>query len=169
MADDRTDMDVKAAAYAALEELGIAYESDEHEPVYTIDEMVALGLHEKGMIVKNLFLRDAKGKRHFLVLVPQDAHADLKSIGAKLACPRLSFASEERLERFLGLKKGAVTPLGVMNDADHAVEVVVARELTRQAKLGVHPCDNTATVWLTWPDLKKFIEHHGNKMRTIDL
>ncbi|MBQ7262150.1 MAG: prolyl-tRNA synthetase associated domain-containing protein [Synergistaceae bacterium] len=162
-------MEGKAAALAALEELGIAYEVDEHEPVYTIDEMMALGLHEKGMIVKNLFLRDAKGKRHFLVLVPQDARADLGAIGAKLLCPKLSFASEERLERFLGLKKGAVSPLGVMNDEGHAVEVVVARALTRHDKLGVHPCDNTATVWLSWPDLKKFIERHGNKMRMIDL
>ena len=159
----------KEGVLEALKELGLTWEIDEHEPVYTIEEMEKLGLHKKGVIVKNLFLRDAKGKRHFLVLLPGDKHADLKSISEKLSCPRLSFASEDRLMRFLGLTKGAVTPLGVMNDAGHAVEVVVDRALTTAAKLGVHPNDNTATVWLSWNDLKRFIEHFGNTMRAIAL
>lgn len=162
-------MEGREGVLSALKEMGLSWEMDEHEPVYTIEEMMNLGLHEKGTIVKNLFLRDAKGKRHFLVLLPDEKHADLKSISGKLNCPRLSFASEERLERFLGLKKGAVTPLGVLNDKDHAVEVVVDRALTKAAKLGVHPNENTATVWLSWMDLKKFIERCGNTMRTIDL
>ncbi|MBR1672608.1 MAG: prolyl-tRNA synthetase associated domain-containing protein [Fretibacterium sp.] len=162
-------MEGKEGVFAALKDMGLPYEVDEHPPVYTIDEMEALGLGKKGVIVKNLFLRDSKGKRHFLVLLPGDKHADLKSIGEQLSCPRLSFASEERLSRFLGLTKGAVTPLGVMNDTDHAVEVIVERSLTTEPKLGVHPNDNTATVWLSWNSLKKFIDHFGNTLRSIKL
>ena len=160
---------LKEEVFDKLKELGLPYEVDEHEPVYTIDEMVALGLDKKGIIVKNLFLRDSKGKRHFLVLLPGDKHADLKSIGEQLGCTRLSFASEDRLLRFLGLTKGAVTPLGVMNDTEHAVEVVVEQSLTTEQKLGVHPNENTATVWLSWNNLKKFIGHFGNSVRAIKL
>ena len=77
-------LDAKDDVYAALRELGLSFEVDEHEPVFTIEEMEALGLNEKGMVVKNLFLRDQKGKKHFLVLLPSDRHADLKSIGEQL-------------------------------------------------------------------------------------
>ena len=155
--------------YAALRELGLSFEVDEHEPVFTIEEMEALGLNEKGMVVKNLFLRDQKGKKHFLVLLPSDRHADLKSIGEQLGAGKLSFASEERLAKYLGLSKGSVTPLGMMNDREHAVEVAVERSLTSEPRLGVHPNENTATVWLSWQDLKKYLEHFGARMRTIKL
>ena len=131
--------------------------------------MEALGLTKKGMVVKNLFLRDQKGKKHFLVLLPSDRHADLKSIGEQLGAGKLSFASEERLAKYLGLSKGTVTPLGVMNNRDHAVEVAMERSLTSEPRLGVHPNESTATVWLSWQDLKKYLDHFGTKIQTIKL
>ena len=74
----------------------------------------------------------------------------------------MSFASEERLQKYLGLSPGAVTPLGILNDQKAEVEVVIDEDLMGEASLGVHPCENTATIFLDFADLQRLIEEHGN-------
>ena len=140
-------MTEREKVFARLEELGVSYEVTEHPAVFTIGEMDALGLTAKGEVCKNLFLRDAKGRRHFLVVVPGEARADLRALAAQLESSKLSFASAERLEKYLGLKQGEVTPLGVLNDADAAVEVVFDRGLER------FPCPVSYT-HLTLPTIR---------------
>ena len=162
-------MTEREKVFARLEELGVSYEVTEHPAVFTIGEMDALGLTAKGEVCKNLFLRDAKGRRHFLVVVPGEARADLRALAAQLESSKLSFASAERLEKYLGLKQGEVTPLGVLNDADAAVEVVFDRGLERFPCLGVHPNDNTATVWLSLADILRVGEGTGNEIRWVTL
>ena len=162
-------MTEREKVFARLEELGVSYEVTEHPAVFTIGEMDALGLTAKGEVCKNLFLRDAKGRRHFLVVVPGEARADLRALAAQLESSKLSFASAERLEKYLGLKPGEVTPLGVLNDADAAVEVVFDRGLERFPCLGVHPNDNTATVWLSLADILRVVEGNGNEIRWVTL
>ena len=162
-------MTEREKVFARLEELGVSYEVTEHPAVFTIGEMDALGLTAKGEVCKNLFLRDAKGRRHFLVVVPGEARADLRALAAQLESSKLSFASAERLEKYLGLKQGEVTPLGVLNDADAAVEVVFDRGLKRFPCLGVHPNDNTATVWLSLADILRVVEGNGNEIRWVTL
>ena len=162
-------MTEREKVFARLEELGVSYEVTEHPAVVTIGEMDALGLTAKGEVCKNLFLRDAKGRRHFLVVVPGEARADLRALAAQLESSKLSFASAERLEKYLGLKQGEVTPLGVLNDADAAVEVVFDRGLERFPCLGVHPNDNTATVWLSLADILRVVEGNGNEIRWVTL
>jgi len=157
----------KDDVYALLEQKKIPYEKYVHPAVYTIEEMEKAGVSEKGLVVKNLFLRDAKGKRHFLVTLHKDKKADLKELQTQLGCTKLSFASEERLEKYLGLKKGAVTPLGILNDEEQAVEVVFDEDLTGEPKLGVHPNDNTATVFLSFENLKALIQEHGNDITFV--
>jgi len=138
-------MEQKEKVYKKLNELNISYEVMEHPAVFTIEEMDALGITEKGDVCKNLFLRDEKGKRHFLVILEKDKKADLKNIQKQLGCTRLSFASAERLDKYLKLEKGEVTPLGIINETDCDVEVVYDNDLKGKTKLGVHPKDNTAT------------------------
>ena len=162
-------MTEREKVFARLEELGVSYEVTEHPAVFTIGEMDALGLTAKGEVCKNLFLRDAKGRRHFLVVVPGEARADLRALAAQLESSKLSFASAERLEKYLGLKQGEVTPLGVLNDADAAVEVVFDPGLERFPCLGVHPNDNTATVWLSLADILRVVEGNGNEIRWVTL
>ena len=162
-------MTEREKVFARLEELGVSYEVTEHPAVFTIGEMDARGLTAKGEVCKNLFLRDAKGRRHFLVVVPGEARADLRALAAQLESSKLSFASAERLEKYLGLKQGEVTPLGVLNDADAAVEVVFDRGLERFPCLGVHPNDNTATVWLSLADILRVVEGNGNEIRWVTL
>ena len=147
----------KQRVYDALNKLGIKYEVVEHEPVHTMEDMDSLGLPEKGTLCKNLFLRDAKGKRHFLITCDENAKVDLKSLGRQLGAGNLSFASEERLEKYLGLKQGSVSPFGLMNDTDHAVEFFIDKNLSKCKSLGIHPLENTATVFLSFKDLDKFL------------
>ena len=82
---------------------------------------------------------------------------DLEKLGRLIGAGRLSFASEERLEKYLKVKPGSVTPLALMNDADHAVEFFIDKDVTRAKSIGVHPLENTATVFLSYKDLDKFL------------
>lgn len=155
--------------YQVLQGLDIHFEVDEHPAVFTIEEMENLGIHLRGEVCKNLFLRDAKGKKHFLVVLKNDKKINLKNLARFLQCSKLSFASEERLFRFLGLQKGAVSPLGVINDTMHAVIVLLDDEFVHCERLGVHPCDNTATLWISFDNLCRFIDKCGEKWRLISL
>ena len=155
-------MEGREQVYDYLGRMGIEYQVSEHPAVFTVEAMEELGLDRIGAIVKNLFLRDGKGRRHFLVMIRQDKKVDLKELQALIGVSGLRFASPERLEKYLGLEKGAVSPFGLLNDQDKAVEVVVDLDLQDGRPLGVHPNDNTATVWLSFEDLGRVIEHCGN-------
>lgn len=150
-----------------LDEQGIPYEKMEHKAVFTMEEMDEAGISAKGGVVKNLFLRDSKGKNHFLVVVPEEKRVNLTDLSAQLCASKLSFASADRLEKYLGVVQGAVSPLGVLNDENHVVEVVFDRDLCHARKVGIHPNDNTATIWLSFKDLKKLIEKLGNPVSYI--
>ena len=150
-----------------LEEKNIPFEWIEHKAVYTIEDMEELGLEDMNETAKNLFLRDQKGKRHFLVVIRADKQANLKELGEKLGVGKLSFASEERLEKYLGLKKGAVTPLGILNDKNCVVEVFFDEDFIGMDKIGVHPNDNTASVYLKTEDVLNIIREHGNALEIV--
>ena len=103
-----------------LNELSINYKEIEHIPVYTIEDMDNLGnIFDNAKICKNLFVRDQKGKRHFLVVLPEEKRAPLSDIAEKIGSTKLSFASEERLMKYLKLEPGSVTPLSVINESNN--------------------------------------------------
>ncbi|HAT4374209.1 TPA: prolyl-tRNA synthetase associated domain-containing protein [Clostridioides difficile] len=155
--------------YKKLDELRIPYEAVNHPPVYTIEEMEELKTLHMEFVVKNLFLRDAKGKEHFLVVLGKDKKADLKDIRQQIDSKPLSFASEERLQKYLKLTKGAVTPFGILNDKEAVVKVVFDKDLLKMDKIGIHPNDNTATVFLKFEDMKKLIEENGNEIYYVEV
>ena len=99
-----------------------------------------------GAKTKNLFLRDKKGRRHFLVTVPHDVAVDLDALGAALGVGGVGFASAERLQKHLGIKPGSVSLLGLVNDEAHAVEFVIDRALWEADAVHAHPLVNTATM-----------------------
>jgi Ala-tRNA(Pro) deacylase len=163
-------LEQKRKVYEELNQFGIHYTIIEHPAVFTIDEMASLDVfRDNPWVVKNLFLRDAKGKRHFLVVMDKDKKADLKYIRKQLGTSTLSFASEDRLTKYLNLTKGSVTPFGIINDEEKTVEVVLDRSLVGREYIGVHPNENTATVMLSYRDLYKFIETHSNQIHIIDI
>lgn len=162
-------MSAKEKVYEMLDSLGIKYEITDHDPVFTIEEMDEKGISKHGYLCKNLFLRDDNGKRHFLVVLYKDKVVDLKDIRTKIGSSRLSFASAERLKKHLDLEHGQVTPLGVINDVEHKVEVVFDKDLIGKEKVGVHPNDNTATIWLSFSDIEKVVEKNGNAIKYIEI
>ncbi|WP_343348091.1 prolyl-tRNA synthetase associated domain-containing protein [Terrisporobacter petrolearius] len=162
-------MDKKEKVLNKLDELNIEYEVIDHPPVYTIEEMKNLNLEEKGHIVKNLFLKNSNGKSHYLVVLRGDKKADLKSIRSQVQSSALSFASQERLEKHLNLLKGAVTPLGIINDENHCVNVVIDHDLKNQNIIGVHPNVNTSTVFISYNDMIKFINNFGNEILYVNI
>lgn len=161
-------MDKCAETLRWLDEKEIKYNLVEHPAAYTIEDMDSFSLTEYGFVWKNLFLRDAKGKRHFLVSLDGHKTVDLKTLGETLGT-KLSFASEERLGKYLNLTKGAVTPLGVLYDKEAVVEVILDRELASHQVVGVHPCVNTATVFMNYDDLLDLIRQNGNPISFIDI
>ena len=151
-----------------LNALGIHYELEEHEAVFTIEAIIAHGLNAKGMIPVNLFLRDANGKRHFLVIHDGEIHTDLKKLREQIGCTRLSFGSDERLMKHLGLTKGSVSPFGLINNTNHDVEVIIDASIKNQSRLGFHPNTNTATVFISYDDFMKFIKDCGNPVKYVN-
>ena len=161
---------MKEKVLSKLNELNISYKEIEHTPVYTIEDMDNLGnIFENAKICKNLFVRDQKGKRHFLVVMPEEKRAPLSEIAEKIGSTKLSFASEERLMKYLKLTPGSVTPLAIINDEEKAVEVVLDEDLKKESLLGVHPCINTATVLITPDNLEKYIKELNNKITYIKI
>lgn len=157
-------MENQEGIYKKLEEMGIAYEVEHHRAVFTIEEMEALALPFQEDVVKNLFLRDDKGKEYYLVVLKKDKKSDLKVLRHAIGSRPLSFASEERLEKVMKLSKGEVTPLGILNDEEGKVIVVFDRDLCEKEKIAVHPNDNRATLWLRFTDLVRIIEENGNRV-----
>ena len=155
---------MKEIVYERLQELGIPYTVSDHPPVFTMEDMRREGLDAQGVLCKNLFVRDAKGKRHFLVVAREDTPVQLQALGETLEAGKLSFASPQRLETYLSAVSGAVSPLDILWDEAHCVTVVLDETLRDEPRLGVHPNDNTATVWLSWADLLRFVEAQGNPL-----
>lgn len=152
-----------------LEELGIKFELLEHSAVYTVEESRRLRIFEKlsGQACKNLFLRNKRGE-FFLLTLPADKRADLKRVAMLLHLPRLSFASEEELEKILRLQTGAVTPLAIINDDTKKVRLIIDAELQGK-KLLLHPNTNTATIALAFADLVKVILQTEHEYSLVEL
>lgn len=152
----------KEEVYLKLKELNIEYLKIDHIPIYTIDEANNLDIENKEYIAKNLFLRDDKKRNYYLLVVKSSKKIDLNDLKNKINSRRLSFASEIDLEKYLKLKKGSVTPLGVLNDVERKVKVIIDEDILKEEIVGVHPNDNDATVFMKTKDLIRLIELNGN-------
>jgi len=153
----------------ALDRLGIPYVRHEHPPVATVEEAEKHWAGLKGAHCKNLFLRNYKGNRHYLVIAPVTRGIDLKRLTALLDEDRLSFASAARLKRWLGVEPGSVSPFGLINDETREVRVVCDWALKSSASLGFHPNVNTATLEISLADFEKFLAARGNPVRWLEL
>lgn len=160
-------MNSRENIFEKLNALEIPFELVEHAPAFTMEEYNALGFNPNDEICKNLFLRDYKGTRHMLVVLKGSKHADLQLIRSEVDSSKLSFASDERLAKFLDVKKGSVSPLGLLNDATGEVEVYFDEDLKDAPRLGFHPNDNTATVFMTFSDVQKYMESTGHTVRFV--
>ena len=160
----------KAAVYQLLTERGIWHEITEHPAVYNMEEMAAVDLPYPEADGKNLFLRDDKKRHYYLLTLRGDKRVDLKAFRQVNGTRPLSFASAEDLQAKLGLLPGAVTPLGALNDREGQVEVFLDQDfLAPPGLIGVHPNDNTATLWLRTEDLIALLRDHGTVVHVVSL
>jgi len=160
-------MDPAPAVYAALDALGISYERHEHPAVFTAADASQFWDPIPGVQCKNLFLRNKKGDRHYLVVVEIGKRVDLKDLVRTVADDRLSFGSAERLMAELGLTPGSVSPFGLINDADGSVRVLIDQDLKGADRLIFHPNINTASVVVSWADLERFLATRQNPVRFV--
>ena len=159
----------EASVVARLNELAIPFTRHEHPPVATVDEASAHWAGIDATHCKNLFLRNQKGNRHYLVVLIASKKADLRAVADQIGDGKLSFASPERLMTHLGLTPGSVSPFGLINDHDHAVRVVLDRDFQASARLAFHPNINTATLTVAAADFQKFLDACGNTVQHVSI
>ncbi len=153
--------------YRFFDAHGITYERHDHPPVNTVEEAKRLVPPLPGARIKNLFLCDPKGRRHFLVVVEFDKRVDLKSLAPLLGVSRLRFGSPARLENFLGVAPGAVSVLAILNDPQGRVELVMDKEIWHAQAFQCHPLVNTTTLVLSRDDLRRVIAISGHRPRVL--
>lgn len=155
--------------YDCLERLGIKFDYYEHPEAPTIEIASQFYRGEGTVLCKNLFFRNHKGNKHYLVIMDARHNMDIHDIEHRLHQGKLSFASAERMMRYLGVRPGSVSLFTLVNDANHEVILFVDRKLLEAEKVSFHPNDNTASLVITNSDMLKFIESMGNQCEFMDL
>lgn len=159
----------KAAVYDFLNDQEIEYEVTDHKAVYDMAELAEIDLPYPEADAKNLFIRDDKKRQYYLISVQGDKRVDLKAFRDQFNTRRLSFGSDKDLLDLMGLTPGAVSPLGLLNDHDLKIAYYLDRQLVADDHLiGVHPNENTATIWLKGQDLVDLIEANGHSVTVAD-
>lgn len=155
--------------YEVLDSLDIHYQEHKHPPVFTCEDSDEHYADIPGIRAKNIFLRDRKARNHVLVVMSRHKKLDLKELQEYMDLRKLGLASEERLEKYLGVKPGSVTPFGLINDSEKEVKVILDKAIIESEYCHFHPLVNTATLVLKSSDLLKFIESMGNQFEVVDL
>jgi Ala-tRNA(Pro) deacylase len=155
--------------YEALRAMGIQYQKYEHPPVFTSEEAAEHWGPIDATRVKNLFLRNKKGNRQYLVILEISKQADLRELVTIIGDDRFSFGSPERLIDTLGVTPGSVSPFGLLHPGSKEVRVIVDQDLRSAAKLIFHPNLNTASVTISVTDFERFLATRPNVVRWLKL
>jgi Ala-tRNA(Pro) deacylase len=155
--------------YQVLEGLDIAFEYHEHPPVPTVEAALEHWAGIEATHCKNLFFRNHKGNRHYLVILEHSNKLAIRDLEQMLKQGKLSLASDRRLADHLGLTPGSVTPFGLINDPDHHVYLFVDANLKKAERISFHPNINTATIVISFGDFIRFLDWTGNGYEFIAL
>lgn len=159
----------KQEVYQFLKDNNIKYEVTEHPAVYNMEEMDNLHLPYP-YSAKNLFVRDDKKANYYLITVKEEKRVNLKEFRKQNGTRNLSFASENDLIDILRLTPGSVTPFGLLNDKEQKVKFYIDEDLlSGDGMIGIHPNENTATVWLKTEDLIKILKENGNEINIVKI
>ena len=154
--------------YNILREQEIEHEITEHIAVYNMEEAHGLYRPHPMAEAKNLFLRDDKKKNYYLLTVQGEKRVDLKDFRHRIGTRPLSFATAEELEKYMSLTPGSVSPFGLLNDDQRVVKLFLDQDFTMgEGLIGIHPNDNTGTVYLKTTDLIHIIKEHGNELEIV--
>ncbi|MFZ4546792.1 MAG: prolyl-tRNA synthetase associated domain-containing protein [Bacteroidales bacterium] len=155
--------------FEILSQQGIDFEYYEHPPAPTIQEAMKYWKDLEATHCKNLFFRNHKGNQHYLVILEHTQQMGIHGLEKQLKQGKLSFASDQRMMKYLGVTPGSVTPFGLINDAEHHVHVFIDQNLTKSKSISFHPCINTASIIVKWEGFLKFLEFTQNKIEYIQL
>ena len=155
--------------YDTLERMGIAFEYYEHPEAPTIEIASKFYRGEDTTLCKNLFFRNHKGNKHYLVIMDSRHAMDIHDMEHRLHQGKLSFASEERMMRYLGVRPGSVSLFTLVNDVNHEVILFVDSQLMEAKKVSFHPNDNRASLVISREDMMKFVREIGNAYEVVDL
>ena len=160
----------KPEIYEYLKARGVAHKITEHEAVVSMKELTSVPLPHPDRDAKNLFLLDDKKQKYYLITVMGDKRVDVKAFRRAHGTRPLNFAPPEALEKIFKVKPGSVSPFGALNDEKREVKVFLDEDFfTGSGLIGVHPNDNTATVWLNSSDLKFLLESHGSSVEITEI
>jgi Ala-tRNA(Pro) deacylase len=155
--------------YVLLAKLSIKFDYHEHPPVATIDDAIIHWKDYNSGRCKNIFFRNHKGDRHYLVILEHLRQLNIHDLEKRLKQGKLTFASDQRLKKYLGMEPGSVSPFGLINDIDHHVHLFIDEKLSESDRLAFHPNVNTATLVISKSDFLKFMEYTGNSFEFIKL
>lgn len=158
------------AAFALLDELGIPYRRIEHAPAETMEVCAAVSDALGARICKNLFLCNRQQTAFYLLSMPEDKPFFTKDLSRQIGSSRLSFAPPEKMEELIGCSPGSASVLGLANDTEGRVRLVLDREVVEAERFACHPCDNTGSLTIATRDLlEKFLPHVGHPYEVVEL
>ncbi len=155
--------------YELLNQLDIRYDYYEHPAVPTVEEAARYWKDLDATHCKNLFFRNHKGNRHYLVILDHRRVLNIRDLEQRLKQGKLTFASPKRLMKYLGLTPGSVTPFGLINDTDRHVHLFLDEQLQHAERISFHPCINTASLVIAYSDFLRFLEHQGNTWEYVEM
>lgn len=160
----------KKQIYEYIKNKQIWYEITEHKAVYSMSEISEVEIPYPEADAKNLFVRDDKKENYYLITVRGNKRVNLKEFRKENNTKPLSFASEKELKEIIQILPGSVSPLGILNDKENKVKVFLDKEFIEKTDIiGIHPNDNTATIWLKTKDLINIIKENGNKVELVEI
>ncbi len=155
--------------YETLHKLNISFQYIEHPPAPTIEIAKQYWHGHDAQHCKNLFLRNHKGNKHYLIIFDCDKNLAIHDIEKMLKQGKLTFASEQRMQRYLGLKPGSVSAFGLIHDIENHVHVFIDTNLQKASKISFHPNDNTASLIIDFSDFLHYLEFSNNSHEFIKL
>jgi Ala-tRNA(Pro) deacylase len=162
-------MTKKEKVLRTLEDLDIEFELHEHPPVPTVEEALPFWEKIDATHCKNLFFRNHKGNRHYLVILKHDRKLNIRDLEQRLKQGKISFASPHRMERYLGLSRGSVSVFGLINDSENHVHLFLDDGLKKSERISFHPNENNATLVISFQSFLKFLDWSGNSYEFISL
>jgi len=163
-------LEKEMACYDVLENLGIPYEGIDHEAAATVEDCVEIEADLGVEICKNLFLRNQSKTEFYLLVMPGAKRFITKDVSKQIGTSRLSFAESEYMEKYLNTTPGSVSILGLMNDTQKKVQLLIDREITQAEYIGCHPCINTSSLKIKTADImEKFLPYTGHKPLIVEL
>ncbi len=155
--------------YEVLGKLEISFEYHEHPPLNTIEDAIVHWKDYNSGRCKNIFFRNHKGNRHYLVILEHLRQLDIHDLEKRLRQGKLTFASDKRLMKYLGVEPGSVSPFGLINDTENHIHLFIDEQLNDFERLAFHPNVNTASLVISKSDFISFLEFTGNTWEFLKL